>query len=226
MLTHAEGENKFNVTVQSKASEPVTVTLVGRWEWSLLLTSHCARLTADLSTHTCTQIFTHTHTSQSHSLTWTTAQSRDDCTSPHVVDCVRLKSFILNTSHYFFCAIYTTQLRRQPAPTLLSPIRHRLNLRASNKDNSIHWGKTLPRSARGRVRMKTALIVAGASAFSAQHTIKAFEKWTVESLNEVTRQGGESPLCSCCCLYLWMQVPSWSICLFICVDKCVFWHRG
>lgn len=45
--THAESGNKFKVAVQSKASEAMTVTLVGRWEWSRLLTSRRERLTAN-----------------------------------------------------------------------------------------------------------------------------------------------------------------------------------
>lgn len=34
--THAESENKFNVTVQLKASEAAAATPVSRWEWSCL----------------------------------------------------------------------------------------------------------------------------------------------------------------------------------------------
>lgn len=39
--THAESENKFNVTVQLKASEAAAAVLVSRWEWSCLHPSHC-----------------------------------------------------------------------------------------------------------------------------------------------------------------------------------------
>lgn len=42
--------NKFNVAAQSKASEALILTLVGRWEWNGLLTSCCAGLTANPST--------------------------------------------------------------------------------------------------------------------------------------------------------------------------------
>lgn len=38
--THAESENKFNVTVQLKACEAAAAALVSRWEWSCLHTRH------------------------------------------------------------------------------------------------------------------------------------------------------------------------------------------
>lgn len=57
-ITHAGSGSKFNVTVQLKASEVATVTLVGRREWSRLHTGRRARLMANLST----RMHAHTHT--------------------------------------------------------------------------------------------------------------------------------------------------------------------
>lgn len=39
--THAESENKFNVTVQLKASKAAVAALESRWEWSRLQPSRC-----------------------------------------------------------------------------------------------------------------------------------------------------------------------------------------
>lgn len=102
--THAESENEFNVTVQLKASEGATETLVGRWELSRLLTSHCARLMANLSTH----MHKCKHTNfvllpQSHPFMWTATldntEPKQMPTDTHPHTC--LKSFILSTPHFF-----------------------------------------------------------------------------------------------------------------------------
>lgn len=146
--THAESENEFNVTVQLKASEGATETLVGRWELSRLLTSHCARLMANLSTH----MHKCKHTNfvllpQSHPFMWTATldntEPKQMPTDTHPHAC--LKSFILSTPHFFSLAFlwwYAAQRQRQPAPTSPSPIHYRLRLLASNTDSSIHGGST------------------------------------------------------------------------------------
>ena len=159
---HAESENGFNVTVQLKASEAATVTLVGRWERSLLLTSRCTRLTANLSTHTRTETHSRVHTytqaeSQSLSLTWATvnqtAHGRDKCSCPHPWDGVSAGLYPLYLPQVFFVFLCRTprseETNRPPPPAYPSTPSSPSLMKTSH-----FTGNKPPRSARGCVRMK------------------------------------------------------------------------
>lgn len=58
----------------------------------------------------------------------------------------------------------------------------------------------------------------GFNCFSAQHTMKLLKvgRGVVTEWSDNTEW--ELSLCSCC-LFLWMQMPPWSVCLLICVDE-------
>lgn len=150
--THAESENEFNVTVQLKASEGATETLVGRWELSRLLTSHCARLMANLSTHTheCKHTNSgcclgHIHSCvQQH---WVTLSPNKCPQTPTRHPHACLKSFLSSAPPphtHFFPPSFPVVVRctASETPTSPSPIHYRLHLLASNTDSSIQGGST------------------------------------------------------------------------------------
>lgn len=70
---------------------------------------------------------------------------------------------------------------------------------------------------------ETGVIVIGFS-FGVPHTIEPLkvDRGVVVEWSDKT---GWELLCVCVCLYRWMQMPSWSICLLICVDECVLAQR-
>lgn len=116
--------------MQFKASEAVTETMVGRWEWSRLLTGHCAR-------------HTHTHTRKNiHSCKLQHTGQHE--TTAHTHNTVCLKSFSLNTSHIFLCFLCGLQHidgDGQHPPLVYPSLPSTLSLKLRRLNS---WEKTLP----------------------------------------------------------------------------------